>query len=109
MYKRNVSSPEDLEKVISMDGEKLLILDFYADWCSPCQRMLAIFEQMTGNEDDGVVLVKINTDENRELVQKYNIKSIPTMIFMKKGFIVNRISGAISKSVLEKEIEIRKQ
>ena len=78
------------------------LLDFYADWCGPCRMVMPIVEEIAGERED-LLVGKINVDESSDLARKFGIISIPTLIVMKDGEVVNRVSGAKSK---EKILEL---
>ena len=78
-----------------------VLLDFYADWCMPCQRIAPIVEEIA-NEHPDITVGKINVDESTPLAIKYNVASIPTLIIFKKGEIVWRQSGVFPANELEK-------
>ena len=73
-----------------------VLLDFYADWCGPCRMVLPIVEEIAGERDD-VVVAKINVDDEPELAERFGVFSIPTLVVMKNGEVVNKSSGARPK------------
>ena len=81
-----------------------VIVDFYADWCGPCKMMTPIIDQLATEYEGKVKIGKVNTDENRAIASKYNIMSIPTIIFIKDGEVVETTVGALPKQVLEQKI-----
>lgn len=81
-----------------------VIVDFYADWCGPCKMMAPIIDQLAAEYEGKVKIGKVNTDENRAIASKYNIMSIPTIIFIKDGEVVETTVGALPKQVLEQKI-----
>ena len=81
----------------------LVLVDFYADWCGPCQRMGRILEEM----DDEKIL-KVNTDEHQDLAVSFGIMSIPTMILFKNGVEVSKKIGLMSKEELTEWIRSNK-
>lgn len=81
-----------------------VIVDFYADWCGPCKMMAPIIDQLATEYEGKVKIGKVNTDENRAIASKYNIMSIPTIIFIKDGEVVETTVGALPKQVLEEKI-----
>lgn len=81
-----------------------VIVDFYADWCGPCKMMAPIIDQLATEYEGKVKIGKVNTDENRAIASKYNIMSIPTIIFIKDGEVVETSVGALPKQVLEQKI-----
>ena len=81
----------------------LRILDFMSTWCSPCLAMKPILEDV--EKETGVTIQKINVDEDEEHVIAYGVRNIPTLIFIKDGNIVDRISGTVSKETLLNKID----
>lgn len=84
-----------MSKVSTVDVVE--ILDFYADWCAPCQILNPILEELATEFKAGIRLVKINVDVDAALVEKYEIYSIPTVVFVRSGREINRIIGAKEK------------
>ena len=80
-----------------INNEGIILLDFYADWCGPCRMVLPIVEEIAAERED-VAVGKINVDENPQLASRYGVISIPTLIVMKDGKIINRASGAKPKA-----------
>lgn len=81
-----------------------VIVDFYADWCGPCKMMAPIIDELATQYEGKVKIGKVNTDENRAVAAKYNIMSIPTILFIKDGQVVDTTVGALPKQVLEQKI-----
>ena len=82
-----------------MDSEKTVILDFWAPWCAPCRMVVPIIEEITGERPD-IKVGKINVDEQPELASKFGIMSIPTLVVMKNGKIVQQVSGVRPKNAI---------
>ena len=82
-----------------MDSEKTVLLDFWAPWCAPCRMVVPIIEEIAGERPD-IKVGKINVDEQPELASKFSIMSIPTLVVMKNGEIVTRVSGARPKKAI---------
>ena len=72
-----------------MNADKPVLLDFWASWCAPCRMVVPIIEEIA-NEREDIKVGKINVDEQPELASKFGIMSIPTLVVMKNGKIVNR-------------------
>ena len=82
-----------------MDSEKTVLLDFWAPWCAPCRMVVPIIEEIAGERPD-IKVVKINVDEQPELASKFGIMSIPTLVVMKNGKIVQQVSGVRPKNAI---------
>ena len=82
-----------------MDSEKTVLLDFWAPWCAPCRMVVPVIEEIAGERPD-IKVGKINVDEQPELASKFGIMSIPTLVVMKNGKIVTKVSGARSKKAI---------
>ena len=82
-----------------MDSEKTVLLDFLAPWCAPCRMVVPIVEEIASERRD-IKVGKINVDEEPELANKFSIMSIPTLVVMKNGKIVQQVSGARSKNAI---------
>lgn len=78
------------------NSEKTVLLDFYADWCGPCQMVSPIVDEIA-EENPKYLVGKINVDEQEELAQDFGVFSIPTLVVMKNGEVVNQVSGARPK------------
>ena len=82
-----------------------VIIDVYATWCGPCQQMASIFEEAAKELSDKYKFAKLNIDEERDLAIKYNVSSIPTLVFVKDGNVVGKETGFMNKEALKEKIE----
>lgn len=73
--------------------EKLLVVDFYADWCGPCKMVSPLIEKLAKEYDGSVEFLKVDVDKNASLAREYNILAIPTLMLMKKGRVLPKIIG----------------
>lgn len=85
---------ENFEQV--KNSEKTVLLDFYADWCGPCRMVSPIVEEIA-NENPNILVCKINVDNEQELALDFDVTSIPTLVVMKDGKIINQSVGASPK------------
>lgn len=89
---------------ISKSQEPILV-DFYADWCGPCQTMNPIIEEVLEELGGRIKLLKLNVDKNPQLSQQFGVRSIPHYILFKKGKILWRKGGIITKRDLKKALK----
>ena len=87
-----------------MNKSELVVIDFWAPWCGPCKMLTPIFEELNNEYGDKVVFGKVNVDENPSIANKFRIASIPTLIFMKDGQIVENLVGFRPKQEIDKII-----
>ena len=77
-----------------INSDKKVLIDFYADWCGPCNRLSPIVDKVSVDNKD-VKFVRIDVDKNEELMTKYNVRSIPTLVVIENGKEINRSVGLI--------------
>ena len=82
-----------------MDSEKTVLLDFWAPWCAPCRMVVPIIEEIASERAD-IKVGKINVDEQPELASEFGVMSIPTLVVVKNGKVVQRVSGARPKEAI---------
>jgi len=85
----------------------LLMLDFWAEWCGPCLAIAPVLEELADASEGRVTLMKINVDENPGLATRFDIRSIPTILFVKDGAVVDRVIGAVPKAALQNIVNAR--
>ncbi|MDE6470308.1 MAG: thioredoxin [Eubacterium sp.] len=98
MREINLNSSNFNEEITNTD--KLVLIDFFATWCGPCKMLSPIISEIANDYSDSIKVCKVNVDENQDLAMKYNIMSIPTLIFLKNGKLVKNSVGFCSKSEL---------
>ena len=82
-----------------LNSDKKVLLDFWAPWCAPCRMVVPIVEEIAGERPD-IKVGKINVDEEAELASQFGIMSIPTLVVIENGKIVNQAMGARSKKAI---------
>ena len=100
---KTISDNTEFDQIIA--GEKPVVLDFYADWCSECKALLPILEAASSHYAEDVVIAKINVENNTELAAKFKVRSIPAVFLMKNGAVVDQFNGVQSSSEIHKRID----
>ena len=85
--------------------EGLLLVDFWAPWCGPCRAIAPVLDSLVTDSGGRVKLAKVNVDEEPALAARYEIRSIPTILFVKDGRIIDRIVGALPRVALDAKIQ----
>ena len=87
-----------------LESDKPVLIDFWASWCAPCRMLSPVIDEIAEEKGEEVKVCKINVDEEPSLAQKYNVMSIPTLIVIKNGKVINVSVGVKSKQSIEKMI-----
>lgn len=100
---KHISNNTDFQKEV-LDNSKIVLADFFAEWCGPCQMLALVLENISKTKTD-VDIVKIDIDKNMELASKYNIEVVPTLLFFKDGNLKKTLTGYMPENSLVKEFE----
>ena len=87
-----------------LKADKPVLVDFWASWCGPCLAIAPVVEELAGEYDGKVVVAKMDVDKSPATPGKYGIRAIPTLIVFKDGQVVEQITGAVGKAVIESAI-----
>lgn len=74
-----------------------VLVDFWAEWCGPCRAIIPTLEQLAADYEGKLTVAKVNVDQNRELAQQFGVRSIPFLLIIKDGKVVEQMVGALSK------------
>ena len=85
--------------------KEVLLVDFWAEWCAPCRAIAPTLEELARDSGGKVSLAKVNVDEHPGLAARYGVRSIPTILFMKDGNVVDQVIGAVPKAQLKKKLD----
>ncbi len=96
------ASSNDFDSIIK--SQTLALVDFWAPWCGPCKMQNPILQKIADADEISVAIVKVNTDDNPDIAQKFGIASIPTLILFKDGQEVERFVGVQPEAVLKEKI-----
>lgn len=88
-----------------LESEKLSVVDFWAEWCGPCRAIGPVVEELSKDYAGKVNIGKVNVDQNPQVSMQFGITSIPAILFIKGGKVVDKQIGAVPRSVLEKKIQ----
>jgi thioredoxin 1 len=88
-----------------LQTDKLVVIDFWAEWCGPCKMVGPIIDQISEEYKDKVVVGKLDVDNNDETTSKYGIRNIPTILFIKNGEVVDKMVGAGAKNLFTEKID----
>ncbi len=97
--------PKKSPKEVLQQSQELLLVDFYADWCGPCQTLAPILDRVVAELDGKVSIYKVNVDKHPQLSQQFAIRSIPHLMLFKKGKILWRKGGLITNAELLKQLK----
>ncbi len=87
-----------------LKADKPVLVDFWASWCGPCLVIAPVVEELAGEYDGKVIVAKMDVDKSPATPGKYGIRAIPTLIVFKDGQVVEQITGAVGKAVIESAI-----
>ncbi len=85
-----------------INGDKPVLVDFFAEWCGPCKMMAPVLSELKQRVGDAATVIKIDVDRNPEAARAYQVRSVPTLIVFQKGAVKWRQSGTASAAQLEK-------
>jgi len=89
----------------ALDGKGVTLVDFWAEWCGPCRMVAPIIEELAEEYDGKALIGKVDVDSNPDVAMKYNIRSIPTILILKDGEVVDKQIGATTKQKLTEKLE----
>ena len=84
-----------------LENEKLVLVDFWAEWCGPCKQIAPRLEELENKYENNLSVCKVDVDQNRDLALEYNVRSIPSLLLFKSGQNIDTLIGAVTLEELE--------
>ena len=100
-----IHSAEEFDKLTQDFSDKVIIIDFWAVWCSPCLMFAPTFEKLQKERYQDFIFVKVNVDEVGSIAQNYRITGIPTTLFIKDNKVIHKIVGAVNEDYMIRILE----
>jgi thioredoxin 1 len=97
------TKPQSFQQLIN--GDKPVVVDFFAEWCGPCKMMKPILDEFKGMVGDRATVIKIDVDKNPAAAQAYGVRGVPTMAIFKNGSVVWRKAGVMSAAQLQSALQ----
>ncbi len=94
----------NFEEVV-LNSDKPVLVDFWAEWCGPCRMVTPIVKELADDYGDKAVIAKMDVDSNPATSVKFGIRNIPTILFFKKGEVVDKQVGAVPKTILASKLD----
>ncbi len=92
-------------KEVALDKEGVSVVDFWAEWCGPCRLVGPVIDDLSKEYEGKATIGKVNVDTNPEISMKYGVRSIPTILFLKNGEVVDKHVGTATKQTLADKLE----
>jgi len=87
-----------------MNSTQPVVVDFWAEWCGPCRLIGPVIEELSKEYEGRAIVGKVDVDANSEVSAKFNVRSIPTVLFIQNGVVVDKSVGAVSKAILAEKL-----
>lgn len=102
-HKAIEATDANFEELINSD--KPVLIDFWAEWCGPCKMIGPVVEELAGQYEGEAIVAKMDVDANSQIPAQLGIRSIPTLMLFRNGKLVDKVIGAVPKTVLEQKLK----
>lgn len=100
-----IADAGDSDLAAALDTSQLVLLDLWAPWCGPCRMVAPVLEKLAGRYAGQVKVVKVNVDDNPATASRFNARSIPLLVFLRNGTVVDQVVGAQPESALASKVD----
>ena len=112
MYMTEMKGKEMLQDINSeefkqliLEEEKLVLVDFYAEWCNPCKTMVPVLRQVVSEHKEELNVYRLDIEKNPDIALEYRVLSIPTLLIFKKGKLTGKIEGSTTKAAIDQKLK----
>ena len=88
-----------------LSSDKLVVVDLWAEWCGPCKTIAPVVDELATEYEGKAIIGKCNTEDNYDLIENYSVRSIPTLLFVKGGQLVDKLVGSMTKNDIKEKID----
>ena len=100
-----VEFTEENFESLAIKSDKLVMVDFWAEWCGPCRMLVPHVEELASEYDGKALVGKVNVDLHGGIAAQFGVRNIPTIVFLKNGKLVDKVVGAVPKNQLAEKLE----